>query len=221
MSKSIQNKKSKKTQKTSKITQRKPIIVYDHAGLIPYMSSPEGRSYTVVQTIDTTYTLSQAALTESTLGFNFKLTDLAQYTTFQNLFDQYMIDEVQMILRPAGNYSAVIGINTEKIPLLYVVIDYDDSSTPSGVSQLKEYSNCSVSLFETVCVRFKPHVAMAAYSGSFTSFANVKSTWIDVAYPSVQHYGVKMACEAGLSGQSNLQYWDISIKYKISFRNVR
>jgi len=185
------------------------------------MSTPENQIYTLVQTIDTPYTLTQAATTESTLGFLFKLSDLNQYTTFQGLFDQYRIDEVQMVIRPVGQAQYVVGIASEKVPLLYTVIDYDDNTAPSGTSQLKEYSNCSVSLYETVCIRFRPHAALATYSGAFTSFANIASPWLDIAYPSVQHYGVKMACEAGLTGQTSLQYWEITIKQKVSFKNVR
>lgn len=226
MSHSLQNNKKygnkvAKKNKNKNNSSIRPIKVFDHAGLIPSLSTPENRIYTVVQNIDTTYYLTQAALTESTLGFNFKLSDVAQYTSFQTLFDQYRIDEVQMIIRPTGQAQYIVGYANQKIPLLYTVLDYDDNTSPTGVSQLKEYANCQVSLYETVCVRFVPHAATAAYSGAFTSFANVRPPWIDIAYPSILHYGVKMACEAGLSGQTALQYWDISVKYRISFRNVR
>jgi len=194
---------------------------YDHAGLVPSMHTMENRVYTLVQNIDTNYTLSQAALTESTLAFKFQLNDLADYTSFQVIFDQYKIDKVQVQIRPIGRAQPIVGINTEKIPLLFTVIDYDDATAPTGTSQLKEYSNCNVSLYETVVATFAPHMALAAYSGAFSSFANVGPTWIDIANPSVQHYGLKLACEAGLSGQTLLQYWDIQFKYQVSFRNVR
>jgi len=194
---------------------------YDHAGLVPRLRTGENQIYQIAQTVDTTYTLTQAAITNTFLGFNFSLDQLAQYSTWTTLFDQYMIDTVQVIIRPQYNAIGLFVPSSVKIPLLYTVIDYDDNTAPTTLTQLKEYSNCNVSMYETVVVQFSPHAALAAYDGSvFTSFANSTRTWIDAAYPGVKHYGVKMGVEGGQSGQTGLQTFDISIKYKVAFRNV-
>jgi len=36
-------------------------------------------------------------------------------------------------------------------------------------------------------------MAVAAYSGAFTSYSNLVGGWIDSASPAVQHYGIKLA----------------------------
>jgi len=195
---------------------------YDHAGLVPQLRTNESQVYQISQTVDTTYTLTQAAITPQFLGFNFSLDQLAQYTSWTSVFDQYRIDKVQVTIRPQYNAVGLFVPASVKIPLLYSVIDYDDNTAASSLSTLKEYSNCNISMYETVVATFQPHLAMAAYDGSvFTSYANIAGQWIDAASPTVKHYGMKLGVEGGQSGQTGLQTYDITIKYLISFRNVR
>jgi hypothetical protein len=198
------------------------IKMYDHPGLIPSMNTNENQVFTICQTVDTTYILAQVAITPSFLGFNFSLDQLAQANSWTTVFDQYKIDQVQVTIRPAYTAVSLMGFGSVKVPLLYSVIDYDDNTSPSTLTQMKEYSNCQVSMYETVVLTFQPHIAVGAYDGSvFSSFTNLQNKWIDAASQTVKHYGVKLGIEGGATGQTSLQYFDISIKYKISFRNIR
>jgi len=189
--------------------------------MVPLIRTLENTTYTIVQnTAD--YTLSQTAITPAFLSFNFSLDQLAQYTSFTTLFDQYRFEEVQVIIRPMYNAIGLSNISTTRVPMLYTVIDYDDNATPGSLAVLQEYSNCAISEFETTVATFQPHIALAAYDGSvFTSFANQTNQWIDAAYPAVKHYGVKMGCDPGISGQTNLQCWNIAVRYRLSFKNIR
>lgn len=215
--------KNKKNKKQNQKTNRKSvnhIQLYDHAGKIPAYASGDDKVYTVIQLIATTYTLTQAAVADQFFCAYFNLASLTQYTSFSTIFDQYKIDEVQVIIRPMFQSNSLGAPGAVKVPLLYTVIDYDDINTPT-ILDMKEYSNVTVSMYETVVIRFKPRIAVASYSGTFASFANLGNTWIDVASPGVQHYGLKVGCEGGISGQTLLQVFDISVKYKVSFRNIR
>lgn len=204
--------------KTSK-KQKQHIKLYDHAGLLPLIRTSEDQVYTIVQTTSD-YTLVQAAITPAFLTFNFSLDQLAQYASFTNVFDQYRIDEVQVIIRPMYLFQN-IALNVMRAPMLYTVIDYDDNSTPGSLAVLQEYSNCQISYNETTVCTFNPHMAVAAYDGStFTSYANRGPSWIDAAYPAVKHYGVKMGCDGGLTGQTICQEWNIAVRYRVSFKNV-
>jgi len=201
-------------------TQQTHLRVFDHAGKVPMFTLPDNKNYQFVQTIDSVFVVQQAAITDTTGSYYFSLSQLAQVTTFQALFDQYRIDEVQVVLRPAYLSQPLTSFTTVRVPLLYVAIDYDDVNTPT-ISTMREYSNCTQTMYETVVATFQPRIAMAAYSGSFGSFANQGGQWIDMASPSVQHYGIKYACEGGAAGQTSLQVWDGTIRYKFSCRNVR
>jgi len=220
-SKSNNSKNNNKRNKNRNNNQNQHIRIYDHPGKLPHMGNQENKIYTYVQNTAVTYTLTQRATLETSIGFQFVFTDLDNYTNFAGLYDQYRIDEIEMTIRPAFNaQQPVVGF---KMPLLYTVIDYDDAGASLTTAQAKEYANVGISLYETTYVRFRPHIATAAYSGAslFTSFANMESTWIDVVSTGVPHYGVKLVCEAGATGQTAFQYWDVSTKFKISFRNVK
>jgi len=60
-------------------------------------------------------------------------------------------------------------------------------------------------------------MAVAAYAGSFTSYANMEPQWIDCASPSVQHYGFK--CAVNPTGVA--MTFDLIGKIWVQFRNSR
>jgi hypothetical protein len=123
------------------------------------------------------------------VGLSFALSDLPGYTEFTNLFDQYRIDRIELKLIPNVTDSFPSSLLTGTIQS---VIDYDDGNTPTTTTELLQYENCQVNniVDSQVQLDFKPRVALAAYAGAFTSYANATS-WIDSASPGVQHFGVK------------------------------
>jgi len=130
------------------------------------------------------------------------------------IFDQYRIDEIEEWIFPS-----LIGNTTQAFSgLLATVVDYDDATVLSTYAQAEDYTNCVHGpASEGHYRRFQPHVAIAAYSGTFTSFSNVVAPWIDLASPSVQHYGLKAAVQP--SGVA-MGYSTVT-RIHVSFRNVR
>jgi hypothetical protein len=146
---------------------------------------------------------------------SFSVNSLDQISQLAAVFDQYMIEELEVWVFP-NTLGAATGAQAG---LLYSAIDYDDAATLSTIGQIEDYTNVVVSTpNQGHYRRFVPHIAVAAYSGSFTSFMNVDTQWIDSAYTNVQHYGLKIAATATPAAQSA---YTLQVRYHLAFRNVR
>lgn len=179
----------------------------------PQAASRLNAVFNVFQTADLGAISSGAAPVTGAINFGFvQLNHAAALTA---IFDQYRLAMVEVTFQP----DLTIAAPTQECPLFYTVVDLDDS-TAITIAQLLEYSG----LQESIALKrhqhtFVPHVAVAAYSGAFTSFMNEEAPWIDVASPSVQHYGVKYGFAAEPSAAS--YGYNIKVRYHFQFRNVR
>jgi len=150
------------------------------------------------------------------------INQLEQFASFSALFDQYRITKVDVHFRPMFTAATMSVPANSLTPLIYTCVDYDDANTPTAISQLREYENCKVHDDKKAFrISYVPHCASAMYSGAFTSFGNVTSPWIDMASPTVQHYGYKWAITPGAVGQALLQVWNVTTKLTVQFKNVR
>jgi hypothetical protein len=170
--------------------------------------------------------LSQAAITFTALAGNTiyqlapSLSSLDQASTYTALFDQYKIAKVTHTFRPQFN-KANFSAATDLVPLIYTVIDYDDTAVV-GEAGLRQYQTCQLHECERFSVTYTPHVANALSGGGvFTSYGNIPAQWIDCNSGSVVHYGLKVGITAGNSGQTNLQKWELITYIEIHFKNVR
>jgi hypothetical protein len=188
---------------------------------IQSMSMPEynntlkrdNKVHSFIQSLDfgNVVTTSNTVPTFYSRAFTFN--DVQQVTSFTSLFDQYKIDLLEIWFQPEVNLTSGAVSN----PFWYSVVDYDDATTPTGLNQLQQYTNVIETTFrDGHYMRFQPHVAVAAYSGAFTSFLNQKSTWIDSASPSVQHYGIK----AGMNVTPSTINLHLCVRIHFSCRNV-
>jgi len=148
--------------------------------------------------IDTVLTTGSGV---TTYQKNFTTSDFPSFSSgLSAAFDQYWIKAIEFWLVPYQSQTSKSDT--------YCVIDYDDSNSLS-IAQVQQYQNCcqadSASGFHGI---FHPHVAVAAYGGSFTTYKNEPSSWIDSASTGTQHYGVKMVANINSSG----------IIYNIRFR---
>lgn len=123
-------------------------------------------------------------------SYQFVLSSLPGYTDFTDLYDEYRIDKAKITWYPDTQQSlenAGIGNTTA-----FTALDFDDASTVL-LASLQQYESCqhhnALHPFSRTVV---PRFAVAAYSGAFSSYKNT-SGWIDVASPSVIHYGIKVA----------------------------
>jgi hypothetical protein len=155
----------------------------------------------------------------------FALYDLAQYTSWTALFDQYRIDKVQVKFIPQGtvvDLHTTVTLNAEN-PSIYLVLDFDDATLLSSFAGVQEYDNVETTeggggFFVTIF----PSVTPSVYSaGAFSGYAVERAGWIDCANASVPHYGLKGMIEALYPSSTGNFSWTIQAKYYFSFRNVR
>jgi hypothetical protein len=156
-------------------------------------SRPLHRSVPLNDTVTVLLSQDSSVLTTSvtvpTFGSAlFVLSAFAQSSGFLTVFDQYKFLQIECWLEPIS----VQGSITDNA--LFSCIDLDDANAPSSTAQVASRPTSLVgggSAGRYYC--FVPHMATAVYSGAFTSFGNEEPQWIDVASPSVQHYGLKFA----------------------------
>lgn len=164
-------------------------------------------------------------VTELTTGVDFKLSYLSQASTFASLFDQYMINRVEVTLYPMYRATSISGVANPyylQTPLIYSTYDPDDNNALSS-SAITEYQNCEIHDDSAAfTVGFQPKAAVALYRSTTAAYAATdKPLWIDCSSTDVPHYGFKFTISAGGVGQTSFQAWNVTAKYFLSFRAVR
>lgn len=143
----------------------------------------------------------------------FALSDLNDYTSLTGVFDMYRVDQIEVWLIPRN----VAGSTATGGPLVSV-IDYDDAGAFATTGDALQHSTAHVAEYGFgVYRKFIPRMAVASYSGAFTSYTSMPPQWIDVASASVQHYGLKLAKFV----DANANIYDLNVRYLISFKNSR
>lgn len=126
------------------------------------------------------------------------------------VFDQYKFEQLEAWIEFSAPNQA------QAYPVLMSAVDLDDSAVPTAIGQVQDHQGALVTDGPGGHYhKWLPHVAVAAYSGAFTSYSNMPATWIDAASPNVQHYGLK-ACM--LSNGITAVTASIVIRGVISFR---
>jgi hypothetical protein len=145
---------------------------------------------------------------------------ISQYTSFSAVFDQYRITVAEVWLYPVNPQSPT-GAAVNRGQLL-TVIDYDDAGSLASSAAALEYENCVVTPASCGQYRkFSPHIAVAAYSGAFTSYSNQPAnTWIDTASNTVNYYGMKIVAEAA-DAAADVTVYNLLMRLHFEMRNVR
>jgi len=144
-------------------------------------------------------------------AFSFQLSSFSDFTLYTSLFDQYRIDEIEIwIETQAGTAN-----NSGNTGILSTCVDLDDANIPTSLASVEGHqSSLTSNAFAGHYHKWVPHMAVAAYSGVFTSFSNFPATWIDSGSPSVQHYGIK----AAITSQAASTIFNYEVRAKVSFR---
>jgi len=165
------------------------------------------------------YTISAITSSTSTTVagcINMVINSIGNITPLQQIFDQYRITKIEVLFIPQANYIAAAATATPG--MFHTVVDYDDSTNLASEQAALDYENVLTGSFSDGQRRsFVPHAAIAAYQGTFTGYANVASPWIDAAYPSVNHFGVKY----WVTQASTASLMDVYITLFCEWRNVR
>lgn len=155
----------------------------------------------------------------------FTLADVLQATSFAGLFDQYRFDRVEMKIVPTSTAINTLSLTSPNatVPMLYTVLDFDDSTVPANLGAVIQYDNLQVVPYgEGLFITLKPSWTPAIYQvGAFSGYGVEAAGWIDCNSSTVPHYGVK-GCITELPASSTENViWNVLCKYYISFQNVR
>jgi hypothetical protein len=156
------------------------------------------------------------------------LSDLPQYTSWTAVFDSYRIVEIETTFIPNYQSDSTLVTTAQALTMpaqqLWYVVDLDDAQVVSPLTSIMEYENArciDINSPRPVTVKYKPHVALSAYSGSFTSYANSLSSWIDCGSPTVQYYGLKFGIPCPIVVSFAVPSFSVVCKYVVEFRSVR
>lgn len=182
------------------------------SGKIPHMNDPkmDNIPYKFVETLTIEGSFVTNTSVPSFKSYLWTLSDIANAGNYTALFDQYRLTQVEFWTFPTVSSGAINGLYKS-------VVDYDNASNLSSLANADEYQNVHVTTFGSGHYRrLTPHAATALYAGTFASFGNVASPWIDCANPTVQHYGIKLVADVTTGGTFS---FDVLTKYYFEFRN--
>ena len=178
---------------------------------------------TIRQGVGTVYTivesLPEATLVQTT-GFantalEWELNYLGNLSAYQTLFDQYKFAAVEVTIRP----QFTTGQSGMLTPSVYSVIDYDDNAALTSSGAFRDYSNCTITQYETVVRKFTPHVVGAAsIANAFTGRTSVAAPWVDIVSDTVSHFGLKVGMDAG---SGTFQRLIINVTLRLEFQTTR
>ena len=160
----------------------------------------------------------------------FRLSDIAKIAPYTQIFDQYRINSIKVVITSLANQASVNG--TSILPTMYCAVDYDGAAIPSNTYEVKSKAGSKVwkvgnKTKTSWSVSFKPKVALgvldqnSALTGS--AMPQTRSMWLDLAATKIDHYGVKLWFEnvylpTGVATQTGFQ---IETYYNVSFRGAQ
>lgn len=160
-------------------------------------------------------------------AFAFKLSDFPNYTEFTGLYDQYRVVkvDVQFLALTIGitntNSAGSIVITC---PRFLTVLDYDDSTAPSAMDDLRQYNNCiAVNGSESFIRSFTPASLELGYiSGIANSYAPVYKKWHDLSGSNIPHYGIKYGLDnTPIAGPNSAFGYNVECTIHLEFRQSR
>lgn len=137
----------------------------------------------------------------------FSLASVPNSTSYTGLFDQYRINKVEIkFIQSYGNSPTTPGSVSQ--PVIYIVTDFDDASTPVSITSIIERNNHRIlSLSGAQSVHKHTLVPRVSSFDINTAAGSVASSvkarpWLNSSFPTVSHNGVKFAVDNLLSNAS-------------------
>lgn len=148
----------------------------------------------------------------------FTLSSIHDYSSWAAVYDLYRITQVKFFVIPNSNLTST-GTNP-CVTYLTVAVDFDDASVPSTPAEVMNYQNhIIVGSSGSGSLTWKPRVALAAYSGAFTSYASKEDQWIDCTSSTVEHYGIKYSIKQATT--TSITNWIAFAELTVQFKNQR
>lgn len=150
------------------------------------------------------------------------LNQVPTVSDFTGLYDQFRINAVKFTLIPRGNSSDITptGTSAAQSVGVFSVIDYDDDTNLTSISQAMQYQNCKMTRSHQVHSRyFKPRIESTVTTNTGTAAALNTRGWLDVAAGAdVKHFGIKFILQ---QAPNAVQTFDLKVDYYLAFKCVR
>lgn len=188
---------------------------YNLAEVWPHASDGSQRRQLITVDLEYSAGLATSSTLSATLGSIISsLSNYAGYASYTGLFDQYRFDQLEVWINPA------VSVATPDFPeqgTWVTAVDLDDSSSP-GSYQAVSMAQGAMQTSVLACHYHKwvPAIDMAAYSGAFTSYANLTGQWVDCSSPGVNQYGIKYA----ISTTTRAIAFNFILRARVSFRGI-
>lgn len=127
-------------------------------------------------------------------AFRFALAQASNVTEITNLFDNYRIVRVKLMLSLSANNGDLVGAaSTLPIPMIHYTYDPDDGTVPASRTGVLENGYCrSRRLDKPFSITVTPRAQQSVVGGVGSAGGLLPtSTWLDCASPAIYHYGVK------------------------------
>lgn len=158
----------------------------------------------------------------------FSLSVLPNASQYLSLFDRYNLQRCTVKFYPVNNMVTASDTanpaNSQFGGFLHWITDYDDADIPNasdiGVDELRQrtsYRMMNIHRSTVLSRSVRPRIAVGAYSGAFTSFANRAPGWVDSNSPAVQHYGIKGVFEM-VNPSATISYQNFKCEITYHFR---
>lgn len=171
-------------------------------GLNPFKGFVDGAGGTIGAYMAFTYTMAGLRIRGSSLPTPYnQLYPLPTVTDFQNLFDHYRIDKIEITMISTCTDVGVQVTSGHQMPIIWCFNDQDDGVSPSQTGQFLERENHRIISFSDTNVKRHtcyPRTASNHYNGIALSGYGVgsKYAFMDMAYTDIEHYGTKFAYQS-------------------------
>lgn len=155
-------------------------------------------------------------------AITFQLSDLPGATNLATLYDKYRFKSVEVLFRATGMQMNTTTGGSNDAPDFTTVIDFDNSTAPTSITQLQRYSTAKVTTATSNHYRhFLPRTVRPVYiSGVSTGYCEGDPTeWLDLAYPTIPHYALLYAL--GFGGSNSTFALIPTIRYVVEFAATR
>jgi hypothetical protein len=181
---------------------------------LPRTLTPAPKEYVLFQEYNLLAWFTTSVTLPTHMAHYVNIASVNQVAQLAAVFDQYMIEECEIWIVPEFTPAA----NSLSNGLMSSVIDLDDANVLTTFAEYGDYTNCVTTQSGQGHYRhFIPHVAIAAYQGTFVGFANVSRQWIDMGNTTVQHYGLKL----GSTVTAVAVQYSLVVRLKCRFRSAR
>jgi hypothetical protein len=189
---------------------------------IPHMKFrfPDNVPYKFVQTYELLAYMTQSNSSFTSFGLALTSNQINQFSSFAAIFDQYKVTEIEVWILPRHTNPLSVA-SAANVGLLYSVIDYDNTGSTATALACEQYSNCVVSpSYQGHYRKFRPHIAIANYAGSFSGYSNEPMGWVDTSTSTTQMYAIAGGVSPS-DATTDEQVYDFILRLHVEFRNTK